>query len=214
MGTPADLLRRRPDLIVAERQLAAANARVGVAIAEYYPKFSISALLGTATAIATGNMFSSGANQAAGILGLRWRLFDFARIDAQIDSAHGSEAEALAKYRQAVLRATADVENAFSSLVKSEEQTVTLTEGEASLANARGSAFTAYQKGLLSLIEVLHADENLLKISDAKAQAQAQSAQAAVAAFKALGGGWDGSKLEIQPATSHLKPATSLASGI
>jgi NodT family efflux transporter outer membrane factor (OMF) lipoprotein len=214
MGTPADLLRRRPDLIVAERQLAAANARVGVAIAEYYPKFSISALLGTATAIATGNMFSSGANQAAGILGLRWRLFDFARIDAQIDSAHGSEAEALARYRQAVLRATADVENAFSSLVKSEEQTVTLTEGEASLANARGSAFTAYQKGLLSLIEVLHADENLLKISDAKAQAQAQSAQAAVAAFKALGGGWDGSKLEKESATSHLKPATSLASGI
>ena len=214
MGTPADLLRRRPDLIVAERQLAAANARVGVAIAEYYPKFSISALLGTATAIATGNMFSSGANQAAGILGLRWRLFDFARIDAQIDSAHGSEAEALARYRQAVLRATADVENAFSSLVKSEEQTVALTEGEASLANARSSAFTAYQKGLLSLIEVLHADENLLKISDAKAQAQAQSAQAAVAAFKALGGGWDGSKLEMQPATSHLKPATSLASGI
>lgn len=198
IGTPADLLKRRPDLIVAERQLAAANASIGVAMAEYYPKFSMSALLGTATAISAGNMFSTGANQAAGIMGLRWRLFDFARIDAQIDSARGSEAEALARYRQAVLRVTADVENAFASLVKSEAQTAALAEGEASLIDARNAALTAYQKGLSSLIEVLHADENLLKISDAKAQSQAQSAQAAVAAFKALGGGWDGSNLEKQ----------------
>ncbi|MDP3308618.1 efflux transporter outer membrane subunit [Methylotenera sp.] len=213
MGTPSDLLRRRPDLIVAERYLAASNARIGAAMAEYYPKFSISALLGTATAISTGNLFSSGASQAAGILGLRWRLFDFKRIDAQIDSARGSESEALARYRQAVLRATADVENAFTSLVKSEEQATTLSEGETSLRNARDSALTAYKNGLLSLIEVLHADENLLKISDAKVQAKAQSAQAAVATFKALGGGWDGSKLEYQPATTSVEPATSLASG-
>jgi NodT family efflux transporter outer membrane factor (OMF) lipoprotein len=213
MGTPADLLRRRPDLIVAERQLAASNARIGVAMAEYYPKFSITALLGTATAISSGNLFSSSANQAAGVLGLRWRLFDFKRIDAQIDSAKGVESEALARYRQAVLRATADVENAFSSLVKSEEQAVTLNEGETSLRQARNSAFIAYQSGLLSLIEVLHADENLLRISDAKVQAQAQSAQAAVATFKALGGGWDGSNLEKQSAITSVKPVSSLASG-
>jgi outer membrane protein TolC len=143
---------------------------------------------------------------------LRWRLFDFKRIDAQIDSAKGGEAEALASYRQAVLRATADVENAFSLLVKSEEQTVTLGEGEASLAQARESTLLAYQKGLVSLIEVLQADENLLKISDAKVQAQAQSAQAAVAAFKALGGGWEGSKLELQSAINLVEPVTSYAS--
>src|SRR5574343_1211233 len=95
-GTPAEMIRRRPDLIAAERQLAAANARIGVAIAEYYPKFSLAALLGSATAIASGNLFTGAASQAQGVLGLRWRLFDFGRVDAQIAGARGQEAEALA----------------------------------------------------------------------------------------------------------------------
>lgn len=189
-GSPADLLRRRPDLIVAERRLAAANARIGVAIAEYYPKFSLSALLGSATSVASGNLFSAGASQAAGVLGLRWRLFDFGRIDAQIDLARGQEAEALAAYRQSVLRATEDVENAFSALIKREDQAGTLAHGETSLTQARNASFAAYQKGVVRLIEVLHADERLLRTSDARAQAQTESARAAVAAFKALGGGW------------------------
>lgn len=191
IGSPADLLRRRPDLIVAERRLAAANAKIGAAVSEYYPKLALSVLLGSATAIAGGNLFSAGANQAAGVLGLRWRLFDFGRINAQIDLAKGQEAEALAAYRQAALRATEDVENAISALVKREEQTRALLQGEQSLTQARDSSFAAYQKGVVSLIEVLHADENQLRTSDAKAQAQTESARAAVAAFKALGGGWE-----------------------
>ena len=96
----------------------------------------------------------------------------------------------LAAYRLAVLRATEDVENAFSALVKREEQTVMLTQGVDSLGRARNASFAAYQKGVVSLIEVLQADENLLRASDARAQAQTESARAAVAAFKALGGGW------------------------
>lgn len=198
MGTPADLLRRRPDLVVAERRLAASNARTGAAIAEYYPKLSITALLGTATAIATGNLFSSAANQATGVLGLRWRLFDFGRINAQIDLAKGQEAEALAAYRLAALHATEDVENALSSLVKREEQTGSLIQSEAALSQARKVSFAAYQKGAVSLIEVLHADENLLSVSDAKAQAQTEAARSAVTAFKALGGGWAGSNMASQ----------------
>nr|WP_294839878.1 efflux transporter outer membrane subunit [uncultured Methylotenera sp.] len=198
IGSPADLLRRRPDLIVAERRLAAANAKIGVAISEYYPKLALSALIGTATAISGGNLFSSAANQAAGVVGLRWRLFDFARINAQIDQAKGQEAEALAAYRQSALRATEDVENAISALVKREEQTEALLEGEQSLSQARKSSFVAYQKGVVSLIEVLHADENLLRTSDAKAQAQTESARSAVATFKALGGGWEESNVISQ----------------
>jgi NodT family efflux transporter outer membrane factor (OMF) lipoprotein len=196
VGSPADLLRRRPDIIVAERQLAAANANIGVAVSEYYPKLSLSALIGSATAISGGNLFSSAANQAAGVVGLRWRLFDFARINAQIDQAKGREAEALAAYRQAALRATEDVENAISSLAKREEQTEALLQGEQSLNQARKSSFVAYQKGVVSLIEVLHADENLLKVSDAKAQSQTESARSAIAAFKALGGGWESNDVQ------------------
>ncbi|MFP3568153.1 efflux transporter outer membrane subunit [Paraburkholderia sp. SIMBA_030] len=189
-GSPGELLRRRPDLIVAERRLAASNARIGVAIAEYYPKLSLSGLIGSATSMASGNLFSSGANQAAGVLGLRWRLFDFGRINAQISQAKGQEAEMLAAYRLAALHATEDVENAFSALVKREEQAAVLSQGVDSLGRARAASFAAYQKGVVSLIEVLQADENLLRASDERAQAQTESARAAVAAFKALGGGW------------------------
>jgi NodT family efflux transporter outer membrane factor (OMF) lipoprotein len=189
-GTPAELLRRRPDLIAAERRVAAANARVGVAMAEYYPKFSLSGLVGSATAVSAGNLFTGGASQAAGVLGLRWRLFDFARIDAQIGQARGQEAELLAAYRLAALRATEDVENAFSALVNRETQTAELARGVASLTRARAATWTAYQKGVVSLIEVLQADENLLRAADAHAQAQTEAARAAVSAFKALGGGW------------------------
>jgi outer membrane protein TolC len=184
------LLRRRPDLIAAERRLAASNARIGIAIAEYYPKLSLSGLIGSATSVSGGNLFTSGASQAAGVLGLRWRLFDFGRINAQIDLAKGQDAELLAAYRLAVLRATEDVENAFSALVKREEQASVLAQGVDSLDRARGASFAAYQKGVVSLIEVLQADENLLRASDARAQAQTESARAAVTAFKALGGGW------------------------
>jgi NodT family efflux transporter outer membrane factor (OMF) lipoprotein len=190
-GTPAEMIRRRPDLIVAERRLAAANARIGVAVSEYYPKFSLAALLGSATAIASGNLFTGAASQAQGILGLRWRLFDFGRVDAQIAAARGQEAEALAAYRLAVLRATEDVENAFSALVKREAQVGILTRGESSLARARENSLAAYEGGVVSLIEVLDADSNLLQVRDAKAQAETEAARAAIASFRALGGGWD-----------------------
>ncbi|MDR3390110.1 MAG: TolC family protein [Sulfuriferula sp.] len=189
-GSPGELLRRRPDLIVAERRLAASNARIGAAIAEYYPKLSLTGLIGSATSISSGNLFTSGASQSAGILGLRWRLFDFGRINAQIEQAKGQEAEMLAAYRLAALRATEDVENAMSAMVKREEQAAVLTQGVDSLGRARAATFVAYQKGVVSMIEVLQADENLLRASDARVQAQTESAHAAVAAFRALGGGW------------------------
>src|SRR5574338_475695 len=203
-GTPAEMIRRRPDLIVAERRLASANARIGVAISEYYPKFSLGALLGSATALSSGNLFTGGASQAMGILGLRWRLFDFGRVDAQIAAARGQEAEALAAYRLAVLRATEDVENGFSALVKREAQVGILTQGEASLARARENSLAAYKGGVVSLIEVLDADGNLLQVRDAKAQAQTEAARAAIASFRALGGGWDARHANSNSLYSHL----------
>lgn len=190
MGSPADLLRRRPDLIAAERRVAAANARIGAAMAEYYPHVSLGALLGSATSLSSGHLFGAGASQGAATLGVRWRLFDFGRIDAQIGQAKGREAESLAAYRLAVLHATEDVENAFSALGNHARQAGILVRGEDALARARAATFAGYERGAGSLIDVLHADETLLQTADARAQAQTDAARAAVAAYKALGGGW------------------------
>lgn len=120
-------------------------------------------MLGSATSITEGNLFSNGANQAAGVIGLRWRLFDFGRIDAQIAQAKGREAEMLAAYRLAVLKATEDVENTFSTLAKREQQTEIVSQGVDALQHARNASFSAYQKGIASKLEVLQADESLLR---------------------------------------------------
>jgi NodT family efflux transporter outer membrane factor (OMF) lipoprotein len=191
-GGPAELLRRRPDIIAAERTLAASNARIGVAMAEYYPKFSLGGLLGTAT-MGIGGLFGGEATQAAGVLGLRWRLFDFGRIDAEVAAARGRNAEALASYRLTVLRASEDVENAFSALIKQQARAQILADGVSSLSKARTSAFAAHKGGVSSLLDVLDADRRLLENRDAEVQARAAAARAAVASFRALGGGWDAS---------------------
>lgn len=190
-GGPADLLRRRPDIIAAERRLAASNARIGAAISDYYPKVALSGLIGTATTTA-GSVFSDGgANQAQGAVGLQWRLFDFGRIGAEVNAAKGRQAEALAAYRQSLLQATQDVDNAFSTLIKREDQEVILAGGEQSLTQARDSSLAAYKGGVVSLIEVLDADNRLLATRDARAQAKTETARAAIASFRALGGGWN-----------------------
>jgi len=189
-GGPVALLRRRPDIIAAERTLAGSNARIRGAISEYYPKFSLSGLVGTAT-MGVGGVFSGGATQASGVFGLRWRLFDFGRIDAEIAAARGRNAEALAAYRLTVLRSSEDVENAFSGLVKQQARARILDEGTSSLTKARASSFAAYKGGVSSLLDVLDADRHLLESRDAEIQARAAAARAAIASFRALGGGWD-----------------------
>jgi NodT family efflux transporter outer membrane factor (OMF) lipoprotein len=189
-GGPPALLRRRPDIIAAERTLAASNARIGVAISEYYPKFTLGGLLGTAT-MGLGGLFSGGATQASGVLGLRWRLFDFGRVDAQVAAARGKNAEALGAYRLTVLRASEDVENAFSALAKQQARAQILADGDTSLTKARASSFAAYKAGVSSLLDVLDTDRRLLENRDAEIQARAAAARAAVASFRALGGGWN-----------------------
>lgn len=186
---PASLLRRRPDVIVAERRLAAANARIGTAIAEYYPHFSLSALFGFAST-SSASLLGSGAAQAQGVAGVRWRLFDFGRVDAEVAAARGRYAEALAAYRLALLQATADVENAFTDLAKRQEQARLQASGEESLEHARQSALRAHAEGAVSMVEVLDADLRLLRARDDRIAAQSDTARAAVASFRALGGGW------------------------
>ena len=195
-GSPKNLLTRRPDLIIAERRLAASNAAIGAAVSEYFPKFSLNGLLGSATT-ANENLFTQDSSQAAGMLGLRWRLFDFGRINAQINQAKGKEAELLAAYRLTALRATADVENALVAMSTHEGRVNELRQGVISLERAKAASYAAYHQGVTSRLEVLYADADLLRAMDLQIQAQGYSAQARVAAFKALGGGWQPNKENI-----------------
>ena len=189
-GGAASLVRRRPDLIAAERRLAASDARIGAAVADYYPRISLSGLLGFESR-GLPNLFSGSTFQPQALAGIRWRLFDFGRVDAEVAAARGARAEALAAYRQSVLKATADVEVALTSLVRREEQQRRLDEGEASLSRARSAAQASYEAGSVSLIEVLDADDRLLAVRDQRVIAQSEVSRAAIACFKAMGGGWD-----------------------
>ncbi|MDT6961960.1 efflux transporter outer membrane subunit [Cupriavidus sp. SZY C1] len=186
---PANLLQRRPDVIAAERRLAASNARIGVATAEYYPKLSLSALLGFES-LSAGKLFTAQAFQPAATAGLRWRLFDFGRVDAEVAGANGAYAEALAGYRRAMLQATEDVENALVTLTQLDAQRVELDKEVSAHERARNASEEAYKGGAVSLFEVLEEDRQLLAARDQQARVRADNARAAVAAFRALGGGW------------------------
>jgi NodT family efflux transporter outer membrane factor (OMF) lipoprotein len=186
---PSELLRRRPDVLAAEQRLVAANARIGAAISDYYPKVSISGLVGFST-LGGGKLLSGDAAQHQVGAGFGWRLFDFGRVDAEVAGAKGREAEALAAYRGTVLHAVEDVENAFSSLVQEQRRADALQAQIADLAAARAQADAAYRAGALSLIEVLDADRDLLAARDQLVQSRAGADRAAVTAYRALGGGW------------------------
>ncbi|MDB5806607.1 MAG: h16 [Betaproteobacteria bacterium] len=186
---PSEVLRRRPDVIAAERKLAASNARIGQAIAEYYPKVSLSAILGFESLGAAG-LFSGDSFQPLGLVGLKWRLFDFGRIDAEVAQAKGANSQSLAAYRQSMLRAAEDVENAVVTLTELEAQSRELREEVGAHVNARQAAQDAYKGGAVSLVEVLDEDRQLLTARDLLARASADSARAAVATFRSLGGGW------------------------
>ncbi len=192
----ADLLRRRPDIIAAERRLAASNSRIGVAIADYYPKFSLAGVLGFESSN-TSDLFRAATFQPQGILGLRWRLFDFGKIDAEVGAAKGAEKEALADYRQSVLHAAEDVENAFTALVQFEAHVQELKRDASSLTRARDLSRQAYQAGVIPLTDVLDANRQLLSAEDALAEARVDAASAAVSAFRALGGGWSADNSKI-----------------
>jgi NodT family efflux transporter outer membrane factor (OMF) lipoprotein len=188
-GAPVELLRRRPDVIAAEQRLMASNARIGAAISDYYPKLSIIGLLGVESVDAS-RLFVGNAVQHQVAAGLRWRLFDFGRVDAEVAQAKGAQAEALAAYRSSILHASEDVENALSDQVQQQVRAQALGRQIAELTVARAQSQEAYEGGVVSLIEVRDADRNLLTAADQLAQAKADAARAAVATFRALGGGW------------------------
>lgn len=184
-----DFLRRRPDIIAAERRLSASNARIGVALSDYYPKLSLSGFLGF-DSLSANHLFTQASFEPTGTAGLRWRLFDFGKVDAEVTQARGANAEALSVYRQTVLRAAEDVEDAFMTLTQTEIRTSRLGDEVRSLTRSRDLSQQAYEAGTIPLTDVLDADRLLLTAQDDLALNRADAARAAVRSFRALGGGW------------------------
>ncbi len=135
-------------------------------------------------------LFTPAVNQAAGSGALKWRLFDFGRVDAEVAGARAADAEALAGWRTLALRATEEVEDPVTDLVQQQGRAVALDRQIAQLTIARRQAEQAYEGGVISLVEVREADRDLLVATDQLAQTRSGAALAAVASFRTRDGGW------------------------
>jgi NodT family efflux transporter outer membrane factor (OMF) lipoprotein len=197
-SSPVDVLRRRPDVIAAERTLAASNERIGAALSEYYPKVSLAGTLGF-DSITTNGLFRNRSFQPLGTAGLRWRIFDFGKVDAEVKQARGGYAEALALYRRTVLRAAEDVENAATVLNQSRIRGRELEAEVDALTRARDLSERAYKAGAITLTDVLDADRQLLVARDNLDGVRADAARAAIGFFRAVGGGWSVPSTEAGP---------------
>jgi outer membrane protein TolC len=159
-----------------------------VASSEYYPKLTLSALLGFE---GLNSAAWSAANfQPQALLGLHWRLFDFGRVDAEVAQAKGVNAEALARYRSAMLKATEEVENALSLQLQFGAERQELSNEVGADQRARTASEQAYQGGVTGIAELLEQDRQLLAARDQLLVAQTGAARASVATYRALGGGW------------------------
>jgi len=188
-GAPVALLRRRPDVLAAERQLIAADARVGAALADRWPTISLSALIG-AEATEASRLSRGDAQLLQGAAGASWRIFNFGLTEAKIKAARGQRAEALANWKAAVLEALAESEDAMTSLVKREDQLRNLDVALSASRRAQDAVEQAYQAGAASRIDALLAKAQALSADGAEIEARQETARAAVASFRALGGGW------------------------
>jgi len=187
LESPARVLRRRPDVRVAEARVAAADARIGAALAEYYPSISIGGAIGF-QALEADRLLTAPALNAQGLIGLRWRLFDFGKIDAEVAAARARGDGAAAAYRAALLLATEDVENSLFALVALEQQVREAARSQISFATAARAARRTFDAGVIGFPELLDAERRLLDARRDEADARAAAAMAAVASFRAIGG--------------------------
>jgi NodT family efflux transporter outer membrane factor (OMF) lipoprotein len=203
VGERADVLRRRPDVLAAERRLAASSADIGVATAELFPKLSIG-VGGGFQALSTGNWFDVSSSRFSILPLISWRLFDGGRVRAEIRAREAAERQAALAYEQAVLNALGDAERALGDYHGGLDA---LTRRQTALDAARasqGHARTRYAAGDIALVELLAAQRSLHEAETAVARAHTGAALQLVALYKALGGGWDAPATTAQTA----KPAT------
>jgi NodT family efflux transporter outer membrane factor (OMF) lipoprotein len=211
---PAAVLAQRPDVRAAERTLAAATARIGVAKADLYPALRLTGSLGgNGTSIGDIGTFLTGTLLSA----ISAPIFHGGAIRAEIENARGGADLALADYRKAVLTALSDVENALVSLANSRRRVVTLSAAVDDSHSALIFAQSQYRAGLIDFQTLLDSQRTLLSSQDSLAQARADRATGLVQLYKALGGGWQAapmpaSALPNTPAQIELPDIAALPS--
>ncbi len=189
VGDPAELLRRRPDVRVAERRLAAATANVGVATADLFPRVSLSGFLGF-TAGRGSQLGAAAANAWSVAPTISWAAFDLGSVRARLRGSKAEAEGALAQYEQQVLLALEESANAFSDYGKRQQRLASLVrQAEASRAAAEQAAIR-YREGAADFLVLLDAERERLAAEDAQAQAEVELYRGIVAIYKALGGGW------------------------
>ena len=189
VGLPTELLRQRPDLRSAERQLAAQTAQIGVAKADLYPRL---ALLGTFAfdALDAAKLFTGDASAFSFGPAVRWNLFDGGRIRSNVKAQESLTEQALLGYEQTVLLALEEVEDAFVAYVQENERrdmlqrSVTAADAAVKLVN------TLYRTGLTDFQNVLDSERSLFQRQDELAESEGRVTQNLVQIYRALGGGW------------------------
>lgn len=189
VGIPASALRQRPDVRAAERTLAAETARVGVAEAARYPSFNLSGSIGL-DALSVGGLGNSGAVSSSLLAAIAAPILDGGRLRAQVDAQNAVREQAEIAYRQAILSALQDVENALTLLASGEQRVKALEVAVASARSASELAIQRYGAGLIDFQSVLDTQRTVLTSEDNLASARADRVLALIRLYKALGGGW------------------------
>lgn len=188
-GLPSDLLKRRPDLRAAERDLAAANADVGVAIAEQYPRFSLIGSAGWSSIQADSLLNTASTLWSVGPQ-LSLPLFNSGRLKNQVKANEAAFAAMQASYRKAVLAAVSDAEVALTRMAQNEARRQQLLDAEAQQARLLALTERQQKAGEVTKIVMLESRKALANQQDQTLQAHAQSITALIGLYKVLGGGW------------------------
>ncbi len=190
VGLPAELLRRRPDVRRAERQLAAATAQVGAATADLYPRFSLIGAFGLQS-VSASDWFGGPSRFWSIGPTITWPVFDAGRIRANIEIRNAQQEQALRLYERSVLTAIEDVENALVSYGNEQTRYRSLIAAVAANRRAVQLANDLYRQGLVPFLDVLDAQRSLYGVESDLTQSEATMASNLVALYKALGGGWE-----------------------
>lgn len=189
VGVPADVLRRRPDVRRAERELAAQTAQVGVATAELYPRFSLLGSIGL-EALSFGKLFSAGSRTYSIGPTFTWNIFDAGAIRRNIKVQNALQEQALIQYEGTILVALEDVENALVAYAEEQLRRQSLLKATQAAQRAVDLALNQYSSGSIDFRDVLDAQRSLLSFQDQLANSEGTVTANLIRLYKALGGGW------------------------